>query len=106
MVAFAADLLAGGDPCFASFSDSLASDASFETGRHNRERIFPVHQGPIHAPRQSPRRLKTIIHHCRIHLWCIFLYNENSVISAKYKVWREYGQQKETSGIDPTGISR
>jgi hypothetical protein len=57
VVAFAADLLAGGYLGFASFSDSLASDASFETGRHNRERIFPVHQSIIHAPRQSPRRL-------------------------------------------------
>jgi hypothetical protein len=57
VVAFAADLLARGDPCFASFSDSLALDASFEADRHNRERIFPVHQSLIHAPIQSPWRI-------------------------------------------------
>ena len=57
MVAFAADLLAGGYPCFASFSDRLAFDASLEVVRHNCKRFFPFHQGLIHAPRQSPRRL-------------------------------------------------
>ncbi len=58
MVAFAADMLAGGYPRFASFSDSLAVDASFEADRHNRERIFSFHQGLIHASRQSPPRLE------------------------------------------------
>ena len=58
MVAFAADMLAGGYPRFASFSDSLAPDASLEADRYNRERIFSFHQGPIHAPRQSPPRLE------------------------------------------------
>jgi len=47
MVAFAADLLAGGYPCFASFSDRLAFDASLEVVRHNCKRFFPFHQGLI-----------------------------------------------------------
>lgn len=57
MVAFAADLLAGGYPRFASFSDRLAVDASFEADRYNRKRIFSFHQSLIHAPRQSSPRL-------------------------------------------------
>jgi hypothetical protein len=60
MATFAADLLAGGYPCVASFSDSLDLDASVEADRHNSGSIFPVHQSLIHAPIQSPRRLKTI----------------------------------------------
>jgi len=58
VAAFAADLLAGGNHCFASFSDCLAADASFEADRHNHRSIFSFHQGLIHAPRQSPRWLK------------------------------------------------
>ena len=57
MVAFAADMLAGGDFGFASFSDRLALPASVQADRDNRQRIFPVHQGLIHASCQSPRRL-------------------------------------------------
>lgn len=57
MAAIIADMLAGGNPGVASFSDSLAVDASFEAVRHNRERIFSVHQSLIHVPSQSPRRL-------------------------------------------------
>jgi hypothetical protein len=60
MVAFAADMLAGGDFGSASFSDRLALPASVQADRDNRQRIFPVHQGLIHAPRQSPRRLKKL----------------------------------------------
>jgi hypothetical protein len=57
VVAFAPDMLAGGDPGFASLPDSLALDASVKVVRDNRKRLFPVHQSLVHAPRQSPRRL-------------------------------------------------
>jgi len=59
MVAITVGMLAGGYPCVASFSDRLAFDASLEVVRYNRKRFFPFHQGLIHAPRQSPRRLKS-----------------------------------------------
>jgi hypothetical protein len=58
MVSITADMLACGDPGVASFSDRLALDASFEVVRYNHKRFFPFHQGLIHVPRQSPRRLK------------------------------------------------
>lgn len=58
MAVFAADLLAGCDFGAASLSDSLASDAPFPACRDNCERVFPVHQGIIYVPRQSPGRLK------------------------------------------------
>ena len=57
MVAVAADMLAGGYPCFASVPDRLAPDASAQADRYNRECIFPVHQSLIHASSQSARRL-------------------------------------------------
>jgi hypothetical protein len=57
MVAIAADMLAGSDLGFVALPDSLALDAAVQVVRHYRKRIFPVHQGLIHAPRQSPRRL-------------------------------------------------
>ena len=57
MAAFADYMLAGGDPCSTSFSDSLAPDASVEADRHHDRGIFPVHQSLIHAPIKSPRRL-------------------------------------------------
>ena len=57
VAAVAADMLAGSYPGFASFSDRLAFDASLETDRHHGGSLFPVHQGPVHAPCQSPRRL-------------------------------------------------
>jgi hypothetical protein len=60
MVATAVDMLAGGYPCFASFSDRLAFDASLEVVWYNHKRFFPFHQGLIHAPRQSPPRLKIL----------------------------------------------
>jgi hypothetical protein len=49
MVAFALDLLAGGDTGFASFSHRLAFDASPEAHRHYGGSLFPVHQSLIHA---------------------------------------------------------
>ncbi len=57
MAAIAADLLAGGDPGFASFPDRLAIDASVEVDRHHVGCLFPVHQGFVHASCQSARRL-------------------------------------------------
>ena len=62
MAAFADYMLAGGDPCSTSFSDSLAPDASVEADRHHGRGIFPIHQSLIHAPIQSPGRL--ILYSC------------------------------------------
>jgi len=60
MVVLASDMLAGGDFGFAALSDRLAIDASVQVVRDYRKRFFPVHQGFIHAPRQSPWRLKLL----------------------------------------------
>jgi hypothetical protein len=57
VVAFAADMLAGGYISFASFSDRLAPDASVKADRHHGGSLFPVYQSLIHAPRQSSWRL-------------------------------------------------
>jgi hypothetical protein len=60
MAAFADYMLAGGDPGFASFSYRLAFDASSKVCRHHSGSLFSFHQSLIHAPRQSPRRLKKL----------------------------------------------
>jgi hypothetical protein len=57
VAAFALDMLAGGDPGFVALPDSLAPTASVQAVRHNRQRIFPVHQSLILASCQSPRGL-------------------------------------------------
>ena len=59
VAAVAPDLLAGGDPGVAALPDCLAFDDPVQIVRDNRERFFPLHQGPVHASRQSPGRLKS-----------------------------------------------
>ena len=57
-MAFAAPgMLAGSDPGSAAFPVSLALDAPLEAGRNHCRSLLPVHQGPVHAPCQGPRRL-------------------------------------------------
>jgi hypothetical protein len=57
MVVAADYLLAGGDPRFASFPDRMAVDAPVKACRDHYRSLFPVHQSPVYAPSQSPRRL-------------------------------------------------
>ncbi len=85
VVATAVDMLAGGYPCFASFSDRLAFDASLEVVRYNHKRFFPFHQGLIHAPRQSPRWLKKRIGDVPNNCFYIFFLKRLKNFSASSK---------------------